>query len=473
MSAVPLWTSSEAAAATGGKATRDWRAAGISIDSRSVAKGDLFIALQGPRFDGHDFVAGALATGAAAAMVAHVPGDAPAEAPLLVVGDTMQGLDALGRAARARTRARIAAVTGSVGKTGTKEALKQALAAQGPTTASASSLNNQWGVPLSLARMPASSAYGVFEVGMNHPGEITPLSRLIRPDVAIITTVAPAHTEFFPSLAAVADAKAEIFAGMSGGTAVLNRDNEFFDRLAAAARAARVAEIVGFGADPRADARLLSCKAGPEGSDVSADICGIRVEYRIGIAGRHHVINSLAVLAAVRALGADVRRAAATLAGLEPLAGRGRRHRIAVSGGAFTVIDESYNANPASMRAAIETLATLAPGRGGRRIAVLGEMRELGASAAEQHAALGALLRASAIDLVFAAGPALAPMFAALPEAMRGAHEATSEALAPLLTKAVRAGDVVTIKGSLASRMKTVVDALLAMGGNPRRAANG
>jgi UDP-N-acetylmuramoyl-tripeptide--D-alanyl-D-alanine ligase len=224
-----------------------------------------------------------------------------------------------------------------------------------------------------------------------------------------------------------------------------------------------VAEIVGFGADRRAEARLLSCKPGPEGSDVSADICGIRVDYRVGIAGRHHVINSLAVLAAVRALGADVRRAAATLAGLEPLAGRGRRHRIAVAGGAFTVIDESYNANPASMRAAIETLATLAPGRDGRRIAVLGEMRELGASAAEQHAALGPLLRASGVDLVFAAGPALAPMFRTLPEAMRGAHESASDALAPLVARAVRAGDVVTVKGSLASRMKAVVDALLAV----------
>jgi UDP-N-acetylmuramoyl-tripeptide--D-alanyl-D-alanine ligase len=473
MTAAPLWTAGEAAAATGGNATRDWTAGGVSIDSRSVAAGDLFVALKGPKFDGHDFVAGALGAGAAAAMVERVPEGAPADAPLLVVGDTMEGLNALGRAARARTAARIAAVTGSVGKTGTKEALKQALAAQGPTAASASSFNNQWGVPLSLARMPAGSSYGVFEVGMNHPGEITPLSRLIRPDVAIITTVAPAHTEFFPSLAAVADAKAEIFAGMSGGAAVLNRDNEFFGRLVAAARAAHVGEIVGFGADRRAEARLLSCRPGPEGSDVSADICGIRVDYRIGIAGRHHVINSLAVLAAVRALGADVRRAAAAMAALEPLAGRGRRHRIAVAGGALTVIDESYNANPASMRAAIETLATLAPGRNGRRIAVLGEMRELGASAAEQHAALGPLLRASGVDLVFAAGPALAPMFGALPETMRGAHEAASDSLAPLVARAVHAGDVVTIKGSLASRMRTVVDALLALGGKPRRAANG
>ena len=472
MNVTPLWTSSEAAQATGGETNRGWTARGISIDSRAVAAGDLFVALEGPRFDGHDFVAGALQAGAAAAMVARRPEGLADDSPLLFVKDTMEGLNALGRAARARTRAQIAAVTGSVGKTGTKEALKRALSVQAPTAASASSLNNQWGVPLSLARMPADSAYGVFEVGMNHAGEITPLSQMIRPHVAVITTVAPAHTEFFSSLQAVADAKAEIFAGMSGGAAVLNRDNAFFGQLVAAARSARVAEIVSFGADRRSDARLLSCKPGPEGSDIAADICGVRVDYRIDIAGRHHVINSLAVLATARALGADVRRAAAALAGLDPLEGRGRRHRITVPGGAVALIDESYNANPASMRAAIETVAAITPGRGGRRIAVLGEMRELGKSAVEQHAALGALLRANGIDLVFAAGPALAPMFAALPDAMRGAHAESAATLAPLVAEAVRAGDVVTVKGSLASRMKLVVEALLARGGT-RRAANG
>jgi UDP-N-acetylmuramoyl-tripeptide--D-alanyl-D-alanine ligase len=472
MTQAPLWTSAEAAAATGGRSTRDWTASGVSIDSRTGNEGDLFVALKGPNFDGHDFVASALAR-AAAAMVSRVPGGVEEDAPLLIVDDTLDGLAALGAAARARTRARVAAVTGSVGKTGTKEALKLALSAQGATTASAASLNNRWGVPLSLARMPADTRFGVFEVGMNHAGEITPLSRLIRPDVAVITTVAPAHTEFFPSLAAVADAKAEIFLGMNGGTAVLNRDNPFFDRLTTAARAARVTEIIGFGADRRADARLIGTRPGPEGSDISADICGIRVDYRIGIAGRHHVINSLAVLAAARALGADVRRAAAALAGLTAMAGRGRRHRIAMPGGAVTVIDESYNANPASMRAALETLAAITPGRGGRRIAVIGEMRELGKGSAEAHAALGAILRSSGIDLVFTAGAALAPMFATLPEAMRGAHADDSATLAPLVAGTARVGDVITVKGSLASRMKSVVDALLARGLPPRKAANG
>jgi UDP-N-acetylmuramoyl-tripeptide--D-alanyl-D-alanine ligase len=476
MSAPALWTSQQAGAATGGRNTRGWRAFGVSIDSRTLARDDLFIALQGPSFDGHDFVAKGFGAGAAAALVSRAPAGLDGDAPLLLVGDTMDALGALGAAARKRSRARIVAVTGSVGKTGTKEALRLALSDQGRTTASAASFNNHWGVPLSLACMPEDAAFGVFEVGMNHAGEIGPLSRLIRPHVAVITTVAAAHTAFFASIEDIADAKAEIFQGVEpGGAAVLNRDNPHFARLETAARDSGIERIITFGAHQAADARLIDCALMPDSCLVSAIVAGTEIDFRIGISGRHMALNCLAVLAAVDALGADVARAAAALAGLSPLAGRGRRHVVDRDGGAFTVIDESYNANPASMRAAIETLGAMRPDGGARRIAVLGEMRELGPQSAAMHAELAATLEDNGVDLVFAAGDDMAHLFAALPAAMQGVHAGSAAALAPAVAAAVQAGDVVTVKGSLASGMKTVVDALCAPphAGGDSRAVNG
>jgi len=315
-----LWTAKEAAAATGGAAQGDWSVSGVSIDTRTLAKGDLYLAIKGERLDGHDFVDDAFEAGAAAAMVAKAKAKAWSGRPLLIVADTFESLNALGAAARQRTAARIAAITGSVGKTSTKEALRFVLARQGSTAATAGNLNNHWGAPLSLARMPADTAYGVFELGMNAPGEIGPLSRLVRPHVAIITTIAPAHTEFFPSLGAVADAKAEIFEGLNGGIAILNRDNAFFPQLAVAAQATGVGRIVGFGAHPDAYARLVNAKLDSDGSDVTARFNGREITYRVGQPGRHLIINSLAVLAAADALGADLSRAA------DPRRHRGRRH---------------------------------------------------------------------------------------------------------------------------------------------------
>jgi UDP-N-acetylmuramoyl-tripeptide--D-alanyl-D-alanine ligase len=385
----------------------------------------------------------------------------------------MDALRALGIAARNRAAARVIAVTGSVGKTGTKDALRTALEAQGPTAASVGSFNNHWGVPLSLARMPKETAFGVFEVGMNHAGEIEPLSRMIRPDVAIVTTVEPAHIEFFDSIEAIADAKAEIFLGMTGGTAVLNRDNGQYDRLAAAAKAAGVGQILGFGTHAKAEARLISHAADGTGTNVEAVICGRRIGYRLSVPGKHHVMNSLAVLAAVSAAGANVAAAARTLGQLAPLAGRGRRHSVAIPGGSFSVVDESYNANPASMRAAIETLAATRPDACGRRIAALGEMRELGRRSAEFHLALADILKANGVDRVFACGPAMKPMFDSLPKAMRGGYAPESSTLARQVSAAIRGGDVVVVKGSLASGMKVVVDALLAAGSTSSRAVNG
>ena len=466
-----LWTSDEVARATGGVTTATWQATGVSIDSRTIEPHDLFVAIKGPQFDGHDFAPAALARGAAAAVVAFVP-KACEKAPLVVVGDTQAALESLGRAARARTNAKVIAVTGSVGKTGTKEALKLVLGRQGKTAASAASFNNLWGVPLSLARMPRDAEYGIFEIGMNHPGELGPLSYLVSPHVAIITTIAPVHTEFFDSVMGIAEAKAEIFLGMRGGTAILNRDNPFFPMLIVSAYAAGVERVISFGAHPEAQIRLAAFKPGATGSDVTAQFDGREIKYRIGVPGRHWAINSLAVLAAVSIVGADIGWAAETLAELAAPKGRGKRHQIALANGSFELIDDSYNASPTSMRGAIEILATSEPGSGGRRIAVLGDMLELGPDSERLHAALEAPLRTGGIDLVFTAGKFMRALHDALPAAMRGGHADNSEALAKILAAQVHPGDVVTVKGSLGSRMAKVVDALIALNRTPR-AVNG
>ena len=460
---MPLWTAAEAAAATAGRATRDWAATGVSIDSRSIAPGDLFVALAGPNFDGHDFIAGALAKGAAAALVHRLPEGVAETAPLLVVADTMVALEELGRASRRRCAAQVIGVTGSVGKTGTKEALKRALERQGPTFATAGSLNNQWGVPLSLARMPRDTAWGVFEMGMNHPGEIDALSRLVRPDVAVITTVEPAHLGFFPSVEAIADAKAEIFAGMEQrGAAVLNRDNLHFARLAAAARDRGITRIVAFGVHPDATVRLIDSHLYATASAVTASVMGEIVDYCIAIPGQHWVMNSLAVLGAVKAAGGDVGAAAAAMSSLQPLDGRGRRHRIAAGDGTAELIDESYNASPASVRAALAVLGAMIPGKGARRIAVLGDMLELGDEAERLHAELAQPLTEAGVALVFTVGTSMRALYDALPKRLRGGHAAGSVEMAEIVARRIRPGDIITVKGSHGSRMAEVVRRLLA-----------
>ena len=467
-----LWTSAEAARATGGVNTRAWTASGVSIDSRSVKPGDLFIALAGPNFDGHEFIAAAFNAGAAAAVASRRPAALAAEASLLMVPDTMAALEALGRAARNRSNARFAAITGSVGKTGTKEALRLVLSAAGPTAASEGNLNNQWGAPLSLARMPRDARYGVFELGMNHAGEIAPLSRLVRPHVAVITTVEPAHLEFFPSLAAIADAKAEIFLGVEpDGAAVLNRDNVHFERLAQAARAAGINRIIGFGENEAAEARLLSCRLDAEASQVEAEILGTRVAYRLTVPGRHIVQNSLAVLGAAALLGIDLHEAAASLRQVALLKGRGARLVIDTPQGSFTLIDESYNASPAAMRAAVAVLGRSLPGKGGRRVAVLGDMRELGVDADRLHAELATALAAASVDLLFCCGPHMRALAAATPSNLAVEHAPESNALVPMVLHAVKPGDVVLVKGSLGSRMAPIVDALKTLARGSRAAS--
>ena len=462
-----LWTAAEAAAVTAGEAYGDWTASGVGIDSRNLTRGDLFIALHGTR-DGHEFVPAALKAGAAAAMVDRLPENGSHASPLLVVADTQVGLEALGRAGRARATARIAAVTGSVGKTGTKEALRHVLALQAATHASAASYNNHWGVPLTLARMPPDAAYAVLELGMNHAGEIAALTRQARPHAALVTLIAPAHLGHFRSVEAIADAKAEIFEGLEpGGTAVLNCDDEQYPRLCAHAEQ-KTGSILTFGTHEAADWRLVEACTDPDGSDVVAERAAARYSFRVGIPGRHWVQNSLGVLAVVEALGADPVAASKALAGLQPPAGRGRKRSIGLEDGEALLLDESYNANPASMRAALELLGQMP----GRRVAVLGDMLELGEQGPELHAALAEPLARAGVACLFSCGPLMAALQAALPAAVRGVHASDSASLVDELLHELRPGDAVLVKGSLGSRMGLIVEALTRSGsGAPRAGA--
>jgi UDP-N-acetylmuramoyl-tripeptide--D-alanyl-D-alanine ligase len=464
MSARPLWTVEAMAQAMSAECSGALPDAvsGISIDSRSVAAGEAFFAIKGDARDGHEFVPAALKAGAGLVVVAaERRAEFASDAPLLVVRDVLEGLRDLARAARARLQAQVIGVTGSVGKTGTKEALRLALARSGETHASAASYNNHWGVPLSLARCPATARYAVFEMGMNHAGEIEPLTRLVRPHLAIVTTVAPVHLEFFGSVEAIADAKAEIFTGVeSGGAAIINRDNAQFLRLARAAKAAGVERVVSFSEHAKADARLIKCSLHSDCSTVQARILGTDVTYKLGTPGRHVVLNSLAVLAAVSLAGADLALAALALAGIQPPAGRGARSTLELSGGTGLLIDESYNANPASMRAALALLGQAEIGPRGRRLAVLGDMLELGPRGADLHRELLEPVLAEGVDLVFCCGPLMGALWEALPSERRGGYAESSGALESKLLAAVRPGDAIMVKGSLGSRMGPLVKAL-------------
>jgi UDP-N-acetylmuramoyl-tripeptide--D-alanyl-D-alanine ligase len=455
-----LWTSAEAVEATGGVTGSSWEAHGVSIDTRTLQPGDLFVALEGLSRDGHEFVTAALEKGASAALVSRAPEGAD-PAKLLIVPDTLKGLEALGARARARTDARIAAVTGSVGKTSTKEALRFVLGQQGATHASEASYNNLWGVPLSLARMPAATRYAIFEIGMNHAGEISPLTRQVRPHVAIVTTVEAVHLEHFASVAEIAAAKAEIFDGLEPqGIAVINADNPHAPRLASGA--ARLSARVWTFGEQGSEGRLISVSLGETSSEIEAEILGERVQFVYGAPGRHFAQNAVGMLLMVKALGADVKAAASALRGVRAVKGRGERMQITIEGGSFDLIDESYNANPASMAAALALLGVSYPRDGGRRIAVLGDMLELGPQGPELHAGLTAAIRDSGCDLVFASGPVMSHLWARLPVSIRGAYAQSSSDIATLVAADVRAGDVVMVKGSLGSRMAAVVDALKA-----------
>jgi len=451
-----LWTHLETEAATLGKASQAFSLGGISIDTRTLKEGDLFVALQGDKRDGHEFVRAAFDAKAGAAMVARPLADATG--PLLTVGHTQRGLEDLARAARARSNAKVLAVTGSAGKTTTKEILLLACNALGRTHASAASYNNHWGVPLSLASLPRDAEYGIFEVGMNHFGELRNLVSFVRPHVALITTIAPAHLEFFGTCEAIADAKSEIFEGLlPGGAALIPADNPYAERLKARARQAQVSRIISFG--ETGDAKLLSFAAEGDGMRVRCDILGRAVDCYVGAPGAHIAQNVVGALAAVALLDGDVLNAAAALKNFVALKGRGARFDAAGIG----VIDESYNANPASMAAALALLgAAPMPKEGGRKIAVLGDMLEMGESGAAHHAGLAAPIDANQVDLVFASGAQMKALWDALPPARRGAYAETSAALLPQVLAALKAGDTVLVKGSNGAKMSVIVDALKA-----------
>ena len=455
-----LWSTRDLIEATGGEMTAAFAASGVSIDTRTLASGDLFVALRGETGDGHAFVVDALAKGAAGAMVQR---DVTGAARLLRVDDTLAALTRLGAYARARFAGRLVAITGSVGKTTTKEMLRRILAAFGPTHAALASYNNHWGVPLTLARLPPEARFCVAEIGMNHAGEIAPLARLARPHVALITTIEKAHVGHLGSIAAIAAEKASIVCGLEpDGVAVLPLDTPLFSLLRDAFEQTRGEgmRIATFGANPAADACLLAATADADGTDLTVRVNGTEARLRIDAPGRHMAMNALAALAAAASLGADVRKAAEALAGFAPVAGRGARRDIVVPGGTALLLDESYNGNGASMRAALAVLR-LQPAR--RRLAVLGDMLELGDEGPAEHLTLADAVTEAA-DLLFACGPLMRGLCDAVPQRLHAVHAADSAALAPIVARAVRPGDAILVKGSLGSRMQRVVAALDTLG---------
>jgi UDP-N-acetylmuramoyl-tripeptide--D-alanyl-D-alanine ligase len=461
-----LWSAREAAAATGGRLINGeaWSVGGVSIDTRTLEPGDLFVALKDVR-DGHDFLAQAFVSGASAALISDAS-KADGLGPALVVGDVLEGLRKLGEAARDRCGAKRIAVTGSVGKTSTKEALAVCLAASGATHRSLNSYKNHWGVPLTLSRMPRESQFAVFEIGMNHRGEILPLTHLVKPHAALVTTIAPAHVENLGSLEAVADEKGDIYAGLEpGGSAIIPADAPHAERLIAAAER-NGANLIRFGRGAECEARLIRFDMDETGSTAEAEILGRTIRYRVGVEGAHWALNSVAALAAADVVGADLDAAAHALEHLRAFDGRGVATRIEAPFGAFMLVDDAYNANPTSMAAAFATLSARKPAAGGRRIAALGDMLELGPDERTYHAGLAQPLEDAGIDLVFAAGPRMSALMEALPPSRRGGYAENSEALIPVIAGALRPGDVVLVKGSNGSKMSKVVAALTALKGD-------
>ena len=449
-----LWTSADIAAATGGKASADFNLFGVAFDSREVGGGDLFIALTGEATDGHKFVGDAFALGAAGALVSQ-----PVSHPHVLVADTTAALDALGVAARARTMAKVVGVTGSVGKTGTKEALAAALARanRGPAHKSVKSYNNHTGVPLSLARMPAETSFAVFEMGMNHAGELATLTQLVRPHVALITTIAAAHIEYFDSIEAIADAKGEIFQGLEpGGTAVIPYDSPYRDRLIGHARP-HAAHILTFGRGDGADVRVVDEVRTLDGTMLNVVLPGFELCFTLSQPGEHWVSNGLAVLAAVKAMGGDLAAAGLALADMSGIAGRGAQHKIKAGIGEALLIDESYNANPTSMAA---TLAVLGATPAKRRIAVLGAMRELGSESDALHAGLAEAVVEANVDYALFVGSGIEPLVKALEGKLDFAHWASADAAQRSLQKIIAPGDVILIKGSNAIGLGQIVTAL-------------
>jgi UDP-N-acetylmuramoyl-tripeptide--D-alanyl-D-alanine ligase len=466
-----LWNATDAVTATGGQTTGDWNATGVSIDTRTIQPGDLFVALTDVR-DGHDFVAMALEKGASAALVTHRPDDVSEDASLLIVPNVLTALEQLGAAARARTNARVIGITGSVGKTSTKEMMRIVLEAQGRTHASVASYNNHWGVPLTLARMPADTEYAIIEMGMSNPGEIAPLSKMTKPHVAMVTTVAAAHLEAFTDLSGIAIEKASIMDGLEpNGIAVLNGDIEtasvLRDHLGCNTG-------VWFGHGDESDWKINDVRISSDATVIQANGAGDDYLFKLSVPGRHFAMNAVGVLAAVKALGADPMQAALSIVNWSPVAGRGTREVVTIDTGiehgTIDLIDDAFNANPTSMTASLEVLAATQPidnvGRivKGRRIAVLGDMLELGPDEIANHRDLSANEHLKSLDVIHCAGPRMKHLWDALPEGQRGEWRDTAADLAGLAKTMVDAGDVILVKGSKGSKVSVVVDAIRKLG---------
>jgi UDP-N-acetylmuramoyl-tripeptide--D-alanyl-D-alanine ligase len=461
-----LWTTDDMVAAMTGRpfGTLPEGITGISIDSRSITPGEAFFAIKGDRVDGHDFASMAMANGAALLVVseARLPGLGRLTVPMIVVDDVLAALGRLAVASRQRSRAQIIAVTGSVGKTTTKEMLRHVLSPSGKVHASVASFNNHWGVPLTLARMPLDTHFGVFEVGMNHPGEIRPLVEMIRPHVAVVTTIAPAHLGNFKSIKEIAAAKAEVFEGLvRGGHVVLNRDSDQFNFLERTAQSLGIENIHSFGQHAKAEFRLAEFNGSDESSALWLTIDGDTFEVAIGAPGRHIAENALAALGIVTLVNADLDKAIAALATLQPEKGRGRRHKLSIGNGSFTLIDESYNANPASMRAAIALIAAADPAGRGRRIAVLGDMLEMGEYAQKVHSDLSGPLLAAGIEHVWLSGKDMLALKESLPDSVQVEYRETTEELTEYVLNSVAPGDVLMVKSSLGIGFGKIVAALL------------
>ena len=454
-----LWTATEAARATGGVTNTDWTASGVSIDSRSLQPGDLFVALNAAR-DGHEFVADALAKGACAALVSRRPPGVSSDAPLLTVADVQRGLEDLGRAARARTSAKVVAITGSAGKTSTKEMLREMLSPQGATHASVASYNNHWGVPLTLARMARDVDFAVIEIGMNHPEEIAPLAQQARPDVAVVTTVAEAHLEAFSNVSEIAREKASLMGGLQpDGIAVLNAEIETAGVLRHAALNYGC-EAVWFG-PASSDAQVLKLEQTGNKTLAEVSIAGQKYTMHLTTIGRHFAMNALAALLAVQSIGADLRQALKALEMWQPGLGRGAREKIRFGAATLDLIDDAYNANPASMRAALDMIAvSSAP----RRIAFLGDMKELGANELDQHSALAHWPALGALDQIHTVGPLMWALHTALPRQMRGTHFTSSDEMAKACMDLIKPNDCVLVKASLSMGLQQVVDVLRKLG---------
>jgi UDP-N-acetylmuramoyl-tripeptide--D-alanyl-D-alanine ligase len=457
-----LWTTAEIITATGGMSSGDWSVSSVSIDTRTMQPGALFVALPGAKVDGHEHVANALSQGAAGALVSKPIAGVDASR-LVIVKDVEKALQQLGAAGRARANAQVIGITGSVGKTGAKEMIAAALSAVGSVYATRGNLNNHLGVPLNLANLPRDTEFAVIEMGMNHAGEISPLSKMARPHVSLITTVDAVHIEFFPSVEAIADEKAAIFDGMGGkGVAVLNADNAHYERLKKHAQAQGLDRILSFGTGKNALCRMTKYAIDDTHSVIEATIAGTTLSYRIGTVGKHWALMSVAVLGVVDALKADLAKAAAVLEQFTEPKGRGQIKKLSMKGGNLRLIDDAYNASPVSVKGAIEKVAEMRAASPApvRTVVVLGDMLELGEQAEDLHVGLVPTLVNNQMDLVFAAGTFMEKMYQALPETMRGAYKATSRELAPMVVEALRANDLVLVKGSRGSRMDVVVEAI-------------